>query len=433
MSSQKRPHKFPCIVPVLCFILLAAASSRSADKPTPTDAGQAWIGARIIDGTGRPALEHATLFIRNGRIEAVGAKIKPPRGVRKIDARGKTIIPGFINAHGHINDLSQLGIYLRDGITTVQSLGGAKEVELREQNAKAAPGTAPHLYIAGLIQDSTAIPGAVAVTTPEQARQSVDDLIRNKPDFVKVRVDDFLGARAKMPRDVYQAAIDEAHKNGFRTAAHIVYLEDGKGVLRAGVDYIAHSVRDQDVDNEFIELMKKHKVSYCPTLTREVAVFTYSETPAFFSDPFFLKEADPAEIARMSDPKHQEAVRNDASAQWYKEHFPVAMHNLKTLSDAGVNIAMGTDGGGGPGRFQGYFEHLELEYEVKAGLTPMQALVTATSGAAKALNISKDGGTLEKGKWADFVVLTANPLDDIRNTRKIESVWIGGVQAAQKH
>ncbi len=433
MSSPKRTHRLPRIALALCFILFAAAASRSADQPPPPAAGQAWVGARIIDGSGRPALEHATLFIRNGRIEAVGIKVKLPRGVQRIDATGKTIIPGLINAHGHINDLSQLGIYLRDGLTTVQSLGGAREVELRDQNAKAAPGTAPHLYIAGLIQDSTVIPGAVAVTTPEQARQSVDELIRDKPDFVKVRIDDFRGARAKMPPEVYQAVIDEAHKNGFRTAAHIVYLDDAKGVLRAGVDYIAHSVRDREVDQEFIDLMKKRDVSYCPTLTREVAVFTYSETPAFFSDPFFLKEADPAEIARMSDPKHQEAVRNDASAQWYKEHFPVAMHNLKTLSDAGINIAMGTDGGGGPGRFQGYFEHLELEYEVKAGLTPMQALVTATSGAAKALNISKDGGTLEKGKWADFVVLTANPLDDIRNTRKIESVWIGGVQVPPKH
>lgn len=433
MLSQKRTHKLPRIALAISFVVFSSAASRSADQPTTTHAGQAWVGARIIDGSGRPALEHATLFIHNGRIEAIGTRVKLPRGVQKIDATGKTIIPGLINAHGHINDLSQLGIYLRDGITTVQSLGGAKEVELREQNAKAAPGTAPHLYIAGLIQDSTGIPGAVAVTTPEQARQSVDDLIRNKPDFVKVRVDDFRGARAKMPPEVYQAVIDEAHKNGFRTAAHIVYLDDAKGVLRAGVDYIAHSVRDQEVDQEFIELMKKRDVSYCPTLTREVAVFTYSETPAFFSDPFFLKEADPLEIARMSDPKHQQAVRNDASAQWYKEHFPVAMHNLKVLSDAGVNIAMGTDGGGGPGRFQGYFEHLELEYEVKAGLTPMQALVTATSGAAKALNISKDAGTLEKGKWADFVVLTANPLEDIRNTRKIDSVWIGGVQVPPKH
>ena len=431
MSSQKRIQRLARIAPALCFVLFAVVASGSADQPPAPAAGEAWIGARIIDGTGRPAIEHATLFIRNGRIEAVGAKVKLPRGVHKIDATGRTIIPGLINAHGHINDLSQLGIYLRDGITTVQSLGGAKEVELREQNAKAAPGTAPHLYIAGLIQDSTAIPGAVAVTTP-QARHSVDELIRDKPNFVKVRIDDFRGARAKMPPEVYQAVIDEAHKNGFRTAAHIVYLDDAKGVLRAGVDYIAHSVRDQEVDQEFIDLMKKRDVSYCPTLTREVAVFTYSETPSFFSDPFFLKEADPAEIARMSDPKHQEAVRSDPSAQWYKQHFPIAMHNLKALSDAGINIAMGTDGGGGPGRFQGYFEHLELEYEVKAGLTPMQALVSATSGAAKALNVSKNAGTLEKGKWADFVVLTANPLDDIRNTRKIESVWIGGLQVPSK-
>ena len=395
------------------------------------DAGLAFVGARIIDGTGHPAVEHGTVLIRNGRIEAVGARVKLPPGVKKVDAAGKTIIPGLINAHGHVNDVSQLNVYLRDGITTVQSLGGAKEVQIREQVEKSAPGTFPHLYIAGLIQDSTAIPGAVAVTSPEQARQSVDDLIRNKPNFVKVRVDDFLGARAKMPPEVYQAVIDEAHKNGFRTAAHIVTLDDAKGVLRAGVDYIAHSVRDREIDHEFIDLMKKRKVSYCPTLTREVAVFTYSETPAFFSDPFFLKEADPAEIARMSDPKHQQAVLNDPAAKWYKEHFPIAMRNLKTLSDAGVNIAMGTDGGGGPGRFQGYFEHLELEYEVKAGLTPMQALLTATSGSAKALNISKDGGTLEKGKWADFVVLTANPLDDIRNTRKIDSVWIGGLEVPQ--
>ncbi len=149
------------------------------------------------------------------------------------------------------------------------------------------------------------------VKTPEEARKSVDELIRNKPDIVKVRVDDFLGARQKMSPEVYQAVIDEAHKNGFRTAAHIVLLEDAKGVLRAGVDYIAHSVRDQEVDDEFIRLMKKRHAFYSPTLTRELAVFTYSETPAFFSDPFFLKEADPAEMTKMEDPKRQDAMRDD--------------------------------------------------------------------------------------------------------------------------
>jgi imidazolonepropionase-like amidohydrolase len=303
---------------------------------------------------------------------------------------------------------------------------------LREQSTKAAPGTAPHVYVAGLIQDSTAIPGAVAVKTPKEARESVDELIRKKPDLVKVRVDDFLGARPKMAPDVYQAVIDEAHKNGFRTAAHVVLLDDAKGLLRVGVDYIAHSIRDREVDDEFIALMKKRHVFYSPTLTRELAVFTYSETPSFFSDPFFLKEADPAEMARMQDPKYQEKMRNDAGAKWYKDHLAIAMHNLKTLSDAGIVIAMGTDSGGGPGRFQGYFEHLELEYETKAGLTPMQALVSATGGAAKALNISNRVGTLEKDKEADFVLLSANPLDDIKNTRSIEQVWIGGVRVPAK-
>lgn len=412
------------------FVITAAAQSPEG-KPT-ADNGQAWVGARIIDGSGRPPMVNATLYIRNGRIEAVGKHVKLPAGVKRIDAAGKTIIPGFISAHSHLNDPSQFGIYLRDGITTILSLGGDKEFALREQAAKAAPGTAPHLYVAGPIQDSTAIPGAVAVKTPEAARKSVDELTDNKPDIVKLRVDDFFGARPKMQPDIYAAIIDEAHKNGFRTAAHIVLLDDAKSVLRDGIDYIAHSVRDREVDDEFIRLMKKRNVFYCPTFTREIAVFTYSETPSFFTDPFFLKEADPAEIAKMEDPKHQESVRNDAGAQWYKQHFPIALHNLKTISGAGIDVVMGTDSGGAPGRFQGYFEHLELEYEIKAGLSPMQALVSATSTPAKLLRITDRAGTLEKGKWADFVVLSANPLVDIRNTRKIDSVWIGGVRVPAK-
>jgi len=430
-------RKISLLVAVTAGALLLTAFNLSAAAPSPDDASvpnlvQAWVGARIIDGTGKPAIENATLVIRSGHIEAVGKRVKIPAGAERIDATGKTIIPGLINAHGHLNTETQLGVYLRDGITTVLSLGGDKEFALRESCAKAAPGTVPRLYVAGPIQDSSAIPGAVAVTTPEQARKSVDDLIRNKPDIIKVRIDDFRGARQKMPPEVYGAVIDEAHKNGFRTAAHIVFLNDAKGVLRAGVDYIAHSVRDQEVDEEFIALMKKRHVSYSPTLTRELAVFAYSETPSFFSDPFFLKEADPAEIAQMQDPKRQGTMKTDPAAQWYKEHLPVAMRNLKILSDAGINIAMGTDSGGGPGRFQGYFEHLELEYETKAGLTPMQALVSATGGAAKAINITREVGTLEKGKLADFLVLTANPLEDIKNTRAIESVWVGGVRVPAK-
>lgn len=431
--GKRKSRRYAFIAGSVLLVTLAGfAASPRQDNQSSTTPAQAWVGARIIDGTGRPAIENATLLIRNGRIEAVGKRVRIPAGAEQIDARGKTIIPGLISAHGHVNDPAQFGVYLRDGITTLLSLGGDKEFALREQSRSAQAGTAPRLYVAGLIQDSSAIPGAVAVKTPEEARKSVDELIRNKPDIVKVRVDDFLGARQKMSPAVYQAVIDEAHRNGYRTAAHVVLLDDAKGLLHAGVDYIAHSVRDREVDDEFIRLMKNRHVFYSPTLTRELAVFTYSETPAFFSDPFFLKEADPAEMVKMEDPRRQESVRNDKGALWYREHLPIAMQNLKKISDAGIVIAAGTDSGGGPGRFQGYFEHLELEYETKAGLSPMQALVSATGGAAKALNVHREVGTLEKGKLADFVVLAANPLDDIRNTRTIESVWIGGVRVPAK-
>jgi imidazolonepropionase-like amidohydrolase len=393
---------------------------------------KAFVGARIIDGTGKPAMERATLVIRDGRIDSVGPKVKVPANSERVDATGKTIIPGLITAHGHVHNADQLGMYLRDGLTTVLSLGGDQEFALRDQCRTAPPGTVPRLYVAGPIEDSAPFPGAIAVTTSEEARKTVDELVTHKPDIVKLRVDDFFHVRPKMSPEVYTAVIEEAHKNGLHVAAHIVFLDDALGVLRAGADYIAHSVRDRDVDDEFIQLMKKRNVFYCPTLTRELSMFVYAETPAFFHDPFFLKEADRAEMAKMEDPKWQAAVRIDKNGIWFKDHMEVAMRNLKKLSDAGVTIVMGTDTGGGPGRFHGYFEHLELEYEVKAGLTPMQALVSATEGAARVLNAADQLGTLEKGKLADFVVLNANPLDDIKNTRNIDSVWVGGHRVPDK-
>jgi imidazolonepropionase-like amidohydrolase len=257
----------------------------------------------------------------------------------------------------------------------------------------------------------------------------VAELAASHPDIVKIRVDDNLGTVPKMAPAVYEAVIDEAHKRGLRVAAHLYYREDARALLKAGVDLLAHSVRDAEVDEPLIALMKERGVCLCPTLMREVSTFVYESTPAFFEDPFFLRYADRDTVRALAEPARQKTVRDSRSAQTYKTALEVARRNLKRLSDAGVGIAFGTDTGPA-GRFQGYFEHKELEQMVQAGLTPTQALLAATGGAAQCLKVSGKIGTLQPGAWADFGVYTSNPLDDVRNTRSLESVWIAGQRLA---
>jgi imidazolonepropionase-like amidohydrolase len=244
-------------------------------------------------------------------------------------------------------------------------------------------------------------------------------------DIVKIRVDDNLGTTPKMPPEIYRAVIDQAHARGLRVAVHLFYLADAKLLLDAGADFIAHSIRDAHVDAPVIVALKARDVCVCPTLTREMSTFVYASTPAFFSDSFFLKHADPKVVAALQEPARQDAMRKSVAAARYKAGLEVASRNLKTLSDAGVTIAMGTDTGP-PARFQGYFEQLELEMMAKAGLTPRQVLAAATRDAARCMKIDKEVGTIETGKWADFIVLNADPLADITNTRAIDSVWIAG-------
>jgi imidazolonepropionase-like amidohydrolase len=195
------------------------------------------------------------------------------------------------------------------------------------------------------------------------------------------------------------------------------------------VDIIAHSVRDRDVDRAFIAEMKRRNVPYIPTLTRELSVFVYESTPAFFKDPFFQRGISlyREEMRPLTNPADQEKVRNDPASQSIKQALVQANRNLKIVSDAGIPIAMGTDSGAAQavGRWQGYFEHVELEMMVQAGLTPMQTIVAATSGAAQAARLTHVG-TIAPGKAADLLVLDANPLQDIKNTRRISSVWVAG-------
>jgi imidazolonepropionase-like amidohydrolase len=391
----------------------------------------AYVNARIIDGSGAPPLEKGVLIVRDGMVHAVGPadRTPVPASARRVDLAGKTVMPGLVNAHGHITDVRgfegwpefytrdhvthQLNVYARYGVTTVFSLGGDGPESIQVRDAR--PAGAARLFVAGPV---------VTATSPEAARRAVDDVKAMKADWVKIRVDDNLGAGKKMPAEAYRAVIARAHEVGLELAAHIYYLQDAKDILDAGGDFIAHSVRDQPVDDALIAQLKARNVCVSPTLMREVSTFVYETRPAFLDDPFFTRDADPAAVAGVQTAKHQ-AVNRSPSAVRYKASLETAKANLARLKAAGVRVAMGTDSG--PlARFQGYFEHLELEQMVAAGLTPMEVIVAATSDAAACMNVGDRLGALKPGLAADFIVLGRNPLDDIRNTRTLESVWIGG-------
>jgi imidazolonepropionase-like amidohydrolase len=358
-------------------------------------------------------------------------------GAQRIDVAGKTIVPGLINSHGHVADtqglrtgpefyteenlLRQLGLYARYGVTSVFSLGGDRGAGFKLRDTQSTPDLKrARVYVAGEIVNGK---------TPEQVRAIVDRVAATKPDIVKIRVDDNLGANPKMSADVYKAVIDQARKHNLRVAAHIFYLEDARGLLESGVGLIAHSIRDKEVDDQTIALLKKQNVCVCPTLTREVSTFVYESKPAFFADPFFLREADKNVLQQLQEPKRMEAMRTSTSAQRYKTALEVASRNLKKLVDSGVKIAMGTDTGP-PARFQGYFEHMELDLMAKAGLTPLQIMKSATGDAATCMQKSAEIGTLQPGAWADLIVLDRSPLEDIKNMRTMKSVWIAGNQVA---
>jgi imidazolonepropionase-like amidohydrolase len=245
-------------------------------------------------------------------------------------------------------------------------------------------------------------------------------------DWLKLRVDDNLRTTDKMPWEAVQAVFDVGRERGLPVATHLFYLEDAKRLLDMGTGLLAHSVRDVPVDAAFTEQLRASGVCYVPTLTREVSTFVYGERPDFFDDPFFTERANRAEVARVSEPAFMQSMASSSAAAGYRVALEQAMQNLKTLSDAGLPIAMGTDSGPAA-RFPGYFEHLELWMMVEAGLTPEQALRSATGVAADCLG-TDDIGTLEAGRWADFLVLTEDPLSDIEATRTLESVYVAGAR-----
>jgi imidazolonepropionase-like amidohydrolase len=245
-----------------------------------------FTGATVIDGTGRSPEASATIVVRDGRIVAVGAieAASIPAGAQRIPLDGRVVIPGLVNTHGHVNTPADLRTYAAYGVTSVVSLGGEGEDVFAARASQAAPTLdRARVFVAGPV---------LAPATPAEARAQVAALAPRNVDWVKIRVDDNLGTTQKMPPEVYRAVIDEAHRSGLRVAAHLYYLADARALLEAGVDFMAHSIRDTDVDDAFANALAASGRCYTPTLMREVSTFVYESTPDFFADPLFLAHAN---------------------------------------------------------------------------------------------------------------------------------------------
>jgi imidazolonepropionase-like amidohydrolase len=413
-------------------------------------------GARIIDGTGRAPIENGVIVVQGNKITAVGpaAQVKVPKDAHAVDLTGRTVMPGLITAHSHLglvlngknrddaytreNVLQALNQFERYGVTSMTCLGLNRDLiyAIRsEQRAGKLGGATVFAGDRGFGVEKGAPPLPVAKDqlyqpkTADEARRLVREAAARHPDIMKLWLDDLFGKSPKMDPAIYAAVIDEGHKHHIKVAAHVFYLEDAKQLVKDGVDALAHSVRDQPVDDELVSMMKAKKTFYVPTLNVDESFFGFADNPEWLQTPFLGAAMPPETKADFGDPGYKAKVEANPAVAIERKALENAMHNLKTLHDAGVNIAFGTDSGANPARIAGWAEHRELELMVKAGLTPMQAIGAATKGSATLVG-AKDRGTIEKGKRADLVVLGANPLDDIANTKKLVAVWHDGREVA---
>ncbi|NNK61933.1 MAG: amidohydrolase family protein [Gemmatimonadetes bacterium] len=440
--SPRLPYRTASVVAVLVAPFAFASCtadappSDAADSPAPGDAAGAellaFTGAHLYPGTGSSWIEDATLVVQDGRVISVEADGEVPEDARVVDVAGLWIIPGLIDAHAHVTGAwsglaeeaptadrleGDLLLYARHGVTTVNSLGGipleaARAV--RDAEASGAPGRA-RLQYAGVV---------VTGPTADEARAQTAANAEAGADWIKFRVDDNLGTSTPMPWEAIEASMAEAEARGLPVSAHVFYRADAERLLDLGVSMIGHSVRDIALPEDAADAFASAGACYVPTLAREITTFAYAERPDWFDDPLFQKWADAETIERVTAPAFQAAMGESSAAAAYRAGLIVAQENLERMARAGVPIAMGTDAGP-RNRFPGFLEHLELELMVDSGLTSAEALSAATAGSAACLRRA-DLGVLEAGRRADFVVLSGDPLADIRATREVVTVYVEG-------
>lgn len=404
----------------------------------------------VIDGKGGPLQKNTDILIQGDRITAIGKGLKSP-GAELVDLSGKTVMPAMISAHVHVgvikgnaqsgsfftreNVLSQLKKYLDYGVATVQTLGTDRPVlfenGFRDSLLKGYL-LGARLFSGGYgfnipdpsVTKESFMGNLYRPVTADEVPQMMKELNRLNPSMVKIWVDG--SPQTKMKADIYQKIIEEAHHYKRRVAAHVYYASDARNLINSGIDVFGHSIRDSLVDDALIAQMKARKIPYIPTLALDKFAHAYMSKPDWLEDAFFKAALEPGVYEMVSSSAYQNEQKLSAASARSASAFRVALQNVKKLHEGGVLVALGTDSGAFPIRAQGFAEHLELELLAEAGISLQEVIRIATLNAAKVLQIDQDYGSLEKGKIADLLILNANPLENIRNTRAIHAVYKSG-------
>jgi imidazolonepropionase-like amidohydrolase len=461
---------FPRLLFAASFVMAALVASEASSQPQGAGV-TLYEGARLITGDGSAPIENSAFLVTGNQFTRIGRKgeLPLPAGATRVDLTGKTVMPTIVDLHGHLgfqnliagtmsketftreNLIDHLQRYAYNGVGAVVGVGDLVErsdmhggrtkwgdVPLRVRD-EVIPGAAlfktagPGMAWpgSGAQGDPSRVDVSYPVSTPEEARAAVRDYVMMKPEFIKIWVDDRDGKKKTLTPALYGAILDEAHKFNVPVGVHNVKLSDAKLLMKGGVEGWLHvPVRGGDVaDNEILAIVKDRVArNDRPIMWMTPALITaWMNTqggptrPAWLDDPLLKAQYAPRHIEQYwGDPLKKMTPDQVASA---RRAFEADAKNALALKAAGMKIVAGTDTGQ-TRHFVGYFNQLDLESQVAMGLTPMQVIVGATRDGAAILHLNT--GLVAAGRNADFIVLDANPLDNIANTRKINKVYLRG-------